>query len=64
MTTRKKHTPITAALRERYAALTEPTFKLHSELGLKPWNSWLLPGRASLEEAIAEAEGRGRDAQE
>jgi hypothetical protein len=38
-----------------YAALKEPTYKMHSELGLKPWDNWLVPGFATLEEAVETA---------
>jgi hypothetical protein len=56
MATRKKASHIPDELRQRYAALTEPTWDLHSELGLKPWHDQLKPGFPTLEEAIAEVE--------
>jgi hypothetical protein len=46
----------TADQRTRYAALEEPTFKMHEELGLKLWHDWLEPGFKTLEEAVEEAE--------
>jgi hypothetical protein len=56
MATRKKVSRFTDELRERYAALTEPTFGLHHDLGLKPWHDQLTPGLPTLEDAVAKVE--------
>ena len=46
----------TADQRACYAALTEPTFVMHRELGLKLWDDWLEPGFETLEEAVEHVE--------
>jgi hypothetical protein len=60
----KKRTPkgrlraFTPEQRARYAALKEPTLKMHDELGLKLWHYWIEPGFATLEEAVEYVEQR------
>lgn len=49
---KERHLQIKPELRARYAALDEPTYDLHRELGLQPWHTWIVPGFASLEDAI------------
>jgi hypothetical protein len=44
--------------RARYAALNEPTLKMHTELGLRLWHYWLEPGFKTLEEAVEHVERR------
>jgi hypothetical protein len=55
---KERQRDFSADQRNRYAALKEPTFKMHDELGLKLWHDWLKPGFATLDEAVERAEGR------
>jgi len=48
---------VTPELRAWYRGLREPSFERHSELGLKLWHDWIVPGAKNLEEEIERAAG-------